>query len=184
MNERWTILVVDDDALDRMAVRRALQSARIPLTIEEADDSATALAMLEQTPIDCIFLDYQLPGADGLAVLRAIRERGLLTPVVMLTGQGDEQLAVALMKAGATDYLAKNAMSPERLAQTLRYAVRVQRAEVQTAQAQQALQRAVEEQRFLAEASRLLVSSLDYTLTLTNLTQLAVPTLADACIID
>ena len=43
----------------------------------------------------------------------------------MLTGQGDEQLAVALMKAGATDYLSKNAMSPDHLAQTLRHAIRV-----------------------------------------------------------
>lgn len=184
MEERWTILVVDDDDIDRMAVRRALKSAGMALTIEEAEDSATALDVLEQTPIDCIFLDYQLPGDDGLAVLRAIRARGLLTPVVMLTGQGDEQLAVALMKAGATDYLAKSAMSPERLAQVLRYAIRVQRAEAQAEQAQQALQHAVEEQRFLAEASRLLVSSLDYTTTLTNLTQLAVPTLADYCIVD
>ena len=184
MDERWTILVVDDDALDRMAVRRALKSADMALTIVEAEDSATALRMLEQAPIDCIFLDYQLPGADGLAVLRAIRARGLLTPVVMLTGQGDEQLAVALMKAGATDYLVKSAMSPERLAQTLRYATRVLRAETQTAQAQQALQRAVEELRFLAEASRLLVASLDYTTILVNLTQLAVPTLADYCIVD
>jgi signal transduction histidine kinase/CheY-like chemotaxis protein len=184
MEEHWTILVVDDDTLDRRAVQRSLKSAGMPLVIVEADDSATALQILEQTPIDCIFLDYQLPGADGLAVLRAIRERGLLTPVVMLTGQGDEQLAVALMKAGATDYLAKSAMSPERLAQTLRYAIRVRRAEAQTAEAQQALQRAVEEQRFLAEASRLLVSSLDYTTTLVNLAQLAVPTLADYCIVD
>jgi signal transduction histidine kinase/CheY-like chemotaxis protein len=184
MDERWTILVVDDDEIDRLAVRRALKSAGMALTIEEAEDSATALDVLQQTPIDCIFLDYQLPGDDGLAVLRAIRERGLLTPVVMLTGQGDEQLAVALMKAGATDYLAKSAMSPERLTQMLRYAIRVQRAEAQAEQAQQALQHAVEEQRFLAEASRLLVASLDYTTTLTNLTQLAVPTLADYCIAD
>lgn len=184
MEERWTILLVDDDELDRMAVRRALKSVDLPLTIVEADNSATALQMLDQTPVDCIFLDYQLPGADGLAVLRTIRERGLLTPVVMLTGQGDEQLAVALMKAGATDYMAKSAMSPERLAQTLRYAIRVQRAEAQADQAQQALKRAVEEQRFLAEASRLLVASLDYPSTLLNLTQLAVPTLADYCIID
>jgi signal transduction histidine kinase/FixJ family two-component response regulator len=184
MDERWTILVVDDDELDRMAVRRALKNMGMPLAIEEASDSATTLGLLEQTSIDCIFLDYQLPGADGLAVLRAIRERGLLTPVVMLTGQGDEQLAVALMKAGATDYLVKSAMSPERLAQTLRYAIRVRRAEAQADQAQRALQRAAEEQRFLAEASRLLVSSLDYTTTLVGLAQLTVPTLADCCIID
>ena len=67
----------------------------------------------------------------------------------MLTGQGDEQLAVALMKAGATDYMSKSAMSPERLAQVLRYAIRVRRAELHAEQAQQALQRAAQESAFL-----------------------------------
>jgi signal transduction histidine kinase len=184
MDQRWTVLVVDDDELDRMAVRRGLRQAGMPLTIEEAGDSATALAILGQRAIDCVFLDYQLPGDDGLAVLRRIRERGIQSPVVMLTGQGDEQLAVALMKAGATDYLAKSALSPERLAQVLRYAIRVGRAEARAEQARQELRRAVEEQRFLAEASRLLASSLDYATTFKNLTQLAVPKLADYCIVD
>ncbi|HEU5101377.1 MAG TPA: ATP-binding protein [Roseiflexaceae bacterium] len=184
MDERWTILVVDDDDLDRMAVQRALKSAGLPLTIEEASDSAAALALLDRTAIDCIFLDYRLPGADGLEVLHAIQQRRSFTPVVMLTGQGDEQLAVELMKAGATDYLSKSAISPERLAQTLRYAVRVGRAEAQAEQARQALRRVADEQRFLAEASRLLVASLDHTATLSNLTQLVVPKLADYCIVD
>ncbi|HJZ46086.1 MAG TPA: ATP-binding protein [Roseiflexaceae bacterium] len=184
MDEYWTILVVDDDDLDRMAVQRALKSAGMPLTIEEAGDSATALALLELKEVDCIFLDYQLPGDDGLTVLREIRDRGILTPVVVLTGQGDEQLAVALMKAGATDYLTKSAMSPGSLRRVLRYAIRVGRAEARAEQARQASRRAAEEQRFLAEASRLLASSLDYTTTLKNLTQLAVPTLADYCIVD
>ncbi|HJZ46743.1 MAG TPA: response regulator, partial [Roseiflexaceae bacterium] len=159
MDEYWTILVVDDDDLDRMAVQRALKSAGMPLTIEEAGDSATALALLDLKEVDCIFLDYQLPGDDGLTVLREIRERGILTPVVVLTGQGDEQLAVALMKAGATDYLTKSTMSPGRLTRVLRYAIRVGRAEARAEQARQASRRAAEEQRFLAEASRLLASS-------------------------
>lgn len=184
MDERWTILIIDDDDIDRMAVRRALKSAGLALTIEEAGDSAAALALLDRTAVDCIFLDYQLPGADGLEVLQAIQQRRIFTPVVMLTGQGDEQLAVDLMKAGATDYLTKNALSPERLAQTLLHAVRVGRAEAQAAQARQALRRAADEQRFLAEASRLLVGSLDYSATLKNLTQLVVPKLADYCIVD
>jgi signal transduction histidine kinase/CheY-like chemotaxis protein len=184
MDKRWTILIIDDDDIDRMAVRRALKSAGLALAIEEAGDSATALALLDRTPIDCIFLDYQLPGADGLEVLQAIQQRRIFTPVVMLTGQGDEQLAVELMKAGATDYLSKNALSPERLAQTLRHAVRVGRAEAQAEQARQALRRAADEQRFLAEASRLLVGSLNYSATLKSLTQLVVPKLADYCIVD
>ena len=72
MDERWTILVVDDDDLDRMAVRRALGRVELPLAIEEAGDSTTALEVLGRTQIDCIFLDYQLPGADAPGTLRAL----------------------------------------------------------------------------------------------------------------
>jgi signal transduction histidine kinase/CheY-like chemotaxis protein len=184
MEEQLTILVIDDDAVDRMAVRRALRSAGIPLTIAEADSGAAALAACEQTAFDCVFLDYRLPDIDGLVVLREIRARGHATPVVMLTGQGDEQLAVELMKAGATDYLAKGAASPERLAQTLRNALRVYRAEMQAEQAEQALRRAAAEQRLLAEASQILASSLDYEATLAGLAGLAVAEIADWCIVD
>jgi signal transduction histidine kinase/CheY-like chemotaxis protein len=184
MEDQMTILVVDDDAVDRMAVRRALKAAGLPLTIAEADSGAAALAACEQSAFDCVFLDYRLPDIDGLAVLREIRARGRATPVVMLTGQGDEQLAVELMKAGATDYLAKGATSTERLAQTLRNALRVYRAEMQAAQAEQALRRAAAEQRFLAEDSQILASSLDYEATLASLSSLAVAQIADWCIVD
>src|SRR5262249_34003557 len=154
MDEYWTILVVDDDDLDRMAVQRALKSAGMPLAIEEAGGSATALALLELKEVDCIFLDYQLPGDDGLTVLREIRDRGILTPVVVLTGQGDEQLAVALMKAGATDYLTKSAMSPGSLRRVLRYAIRVGRGAARGGQAPRGARRAAPEQRRLAVGRR------------------------------
>jgi signal transduction histidine kinase len=61
----------------------------------------------------------------------------------MLTGQGDEQLAVELMKAGASDYLPKGAVSPERLAQSLRYVLRVHRAEMATRSAEAAREEAI-----------------------------------------
>jgi signal transduction histidine kinase/DNA-binding response OmpR family regulator len=184
MADTYTILLIDDDGLDRRAVRRALREGGVMATLVEAPDRAAALAALADRTFDCILLDYLLPGADGLAVLREIRARGIATPILMMTGQGDEQLAVDIMKAGATDYLIKGALSPERLAQSIRSAVRVGQAERQAALAEQALRESVQQLQFLAEASRLLASSLEEQAILDTLARLAVPTLADWCAVD
>jgi two-component system, sensor histidine kinase and response regulator len=83
--------------------------------------------------IDCIFVDYQLPDRDGLSLIRSIRQLNIKAPIVALTGQGDEQIAVELMKAGAIDYLNKARIAPAALAQILRNAVRIYRTEAEIA---------------------------------------------------
>lgn len=158
MEEQLAILIIDDDMLDRMAVRRALRAAGVAGRVAEADSSGAALALLDQGAFDCILLDYLLPPTDGLTVLRELRARGVTTPIIVLTGQGDERVAVELMKAGASDYLTKEDLAPERLAHSIRSGVRVQRAEVREAQARA---ESLERMRFLAEASRRLAASLD-----------------------
>ena len=157
MEESVRVLVVDDDELDRMAVRRSIKGARVAASVEESDSSTAALALMQQKHFDCVFLDYRMPGADGLEVLRSVRAAGIKTPIVMLTGQGDEQLAVEIMKAGATDYLAKGRMSPEMIAASLRNAIRISHAEAAAAaanmQRSQALSALLEsEERFRAMA--------------------------------
>jgi signal transduction histidine kinase/ActR/RegA family two-component response regulator len=127
---RLSLLVVDDDVVDRAAVRRALRLTDLEVDVAEAADAPEALEGLRRGAYDCVLLDFRLPRADGLAVLRAAREEGLTTPVIVLTGQGDEQLAVEIMKAGAMDYVAKGGLSPDRLRQSIVQAVRVRRAEV------------------------------------------------------
>jgi signal transduction histidine kinase len=129
---RLSLLVVDDDAVDRGAVRRALRAAGLDADVAEAVDAPEALDALRGGGYDCVLLDFRLPKADGLAVLRQARAEGLATPIVVLTGQGDEELAVELMKAGALDYIAKGSLTPERLRQSVVQAVRVRRAETAT----------------------------------------------------
>lgn len=128
-NANLRILIVDDDEVDRIAVRRAIKTAGIQVEVHEADTCAGAILTLKTQPFDCIFLDYRLPDQDGLALVQTIRAEGILSPLIVLTGQGDEQIAVDLMKAGASDYLAKSKISPGRLAQMLRNALRVHQAE-------------------------------------------------------
>jgi CheY-like chemotaxis protein len=118
------ILVVDDDDVDRMAVKRALKATGLGAAVTEAENAEDALALIEKLPFDCALLDYRMPGSDGLEVVRRAREKGLLVPFIMLTGFGDEQTAVELMKAGAADYIPKSSLTAERLALSLRTATR------------------------------------------------------------
>lgn len=177
------VLVIDDDQVDRQIVRRGLSRAGIDASVDEAEGAFDALSMLATNPYDCVFLDYNIPGRDGLTVLKGIRDAGLDVPVVMLTGHGDEQVAVELMKAGAVDYVPKSTVTPERLAASLRYAVELSRAASATRAAQEELRASAARARFLAEASQVLAGSLDVGATLVQVARLSVPVLADYCLI-
>jgi signal transduction histidine kinase len=133
MEDDLQVLIVDDDLVDRMLVKRSLKNAGMKVACSEAENYAQALQILAHESFDCIFVDYQLPDRDGLSLVQCIRELKIKSPIVALTGHGDEQIAVELMKAGATDYLTKSRISPESLSQILRNAVRVYRAEAETA---------------------------------------------------
>ncbi|PHJ63928.1 histidine kinase [Nostoc linckia z18] len=145
MEETLKILVVDDDEVDRMAVRRALTKAGVQMHLSEVSDGHDAFSVLSTTTYDCVFLDYRLPDQDGLTLIQNIRASDIKVPLVVLTGQGDEQIAVELMKAGATDYLSKSRISSEILAHILRNAIRVHRAEMQAALANQQLRESHEQ---------------------------------------
>lgn len=148
------VLIVDDDEVDRLALRRALTRAELgELTIEETDRAQAAYDRITGEPYDCAFLDLRLPDRDGVALLRDVRAAGVRTPMVVLTGFGDEQTVVDVMKAGATDYLAKGAVSPERIAQVMRAAIRLGAAEAQTATARAAQERYAAQLRGLTDAA-------------------------------
>lgn len=136
MTKALDILLVDDDEVDRMAVCRALSRVDLELTVTEAINAEQAIQSLKQHEHNCVLLDYQLPDQDGLALIRQLRGEGVTIPLIVLTGQGDEQIAVALMKAGASDYLVKTQVSPDRLLLVLGNAMRVYKAEQREAKAQ------------------------------------------------
>jgi signal transduction histidine kinase len=140
MEDQLKILIVDDDEVDRLTIGRALNKSGILMERVEATTAAEAIAALTTSSFDSVFLDYSLPDQDGLALIQAIRKAGIKAPLIVLTGQGDEQLAVECMKAGASDYLSKSKIGSDRLASILKNAVRVYRAELKANQAYQQLQ--------------------------------------------
>lgn len=133
------ILIVDDDEVDRMALQRSLSASTLNLSVSEATNADTALAAIEKTDYNCIFLDYHLPDKSGLALVKQIRHEGIRVPLIVLTGQGDEQTAVSLMKAGASDYLPKRKLSAETVDRLVRSAILVHRAELKIEQVNQDL---------------------------------------------
>lgn len=154
MTDAIKVLVVEDDEVDRMAIRRALNRGSNAVEIIEVEDCQSAIAALEQhRDLECVFLDYRLPDNDGLQLVQQIRALKLLVPLVVLTGQGDEQIAVDLMKAGASDYLSKEKVSPENLTQSLHRAIRVYRAEKEAARATARLRESEERYRLVLEGS-------------------------------
>jgi signal transduction histidine kinase/DNA-binding response OmpR family regulator len=138
------ILLVDDDELDRASVRRALRSEWTEGEILEASNATTGLELLKSGRVRCTFLDFNMPARDGLWLVREARAQGVLSPLIVLTGQGDEHTAVELMKAGATDYFCKSEITPERVAASLRQALRVFEAEAAHRHTEQRLRLAVE----------------------------------------
>jgi PAS domain S-box-containing protein len=147
------ILLVEDDELDRRAVRRCLQQCGIPVTAEDATSAEETLQRIGSARYDCILLDYYIPGVTGLALFQKIREVAANMPVVIFTGRGDEDIAVELMKAGAADYLPKASLTAERLASSLRHIVEL-------SGAAEARRRAEEELRAQEARFRTLVNAI------------------------
>jgi signal transduction histidine kinase len=125
MTEELRILLVDDDEADRMAVQRALKDAGASYRIDECSDGRQALAQIETGRYDCILLDYFLRGSTALQLLPELLPRAGSTPVIVLTGFGDEQVAVDVMKSGVADYYSKDKLDGRLLKKGIHQAVAV-----------------------------------------------------------
>lgn len=111
------ILIVDDSPEDRELYRRYFrkQSHDSPISFLEADMAQDGLNLAAIEKPQCILLDYNLPDMDGLEFLKELSEKKIEIPVIMLTGQGNESVAVEAMKRGAVDYLIKGSLDTKSL---------------------------------------------------------------------
>ena len=136
--KEYVVLVVDDSDADRATYRRYIDKSDIAkCSVIEGDCGEIGLALCQQHSPDLILLDYMLPDLDGLEFLQSLQDAaGDMPPVIMLTGEGNEKVAVQAMKIGVRDYLVKGDLNAERFSQS-----------VQRVLSEQALQQLVNRQQ-------------------------------------
>lgn len=150
MSDAVKILLIEDDEDDYVLVRSMLSEvpeANFALHWERTFEAA--LSALSSNGHDVCLLDYRLGRRDGLELLKEANNRKIRMPVILLTGQGDHEVDLEAMKAGATDYLVKGQINAMLLDRSIRYAVERKKAE-------NALRKSQRELRFLS--SRLIAA--------------------------
>jgi len=124
--QQQIIMLVDDNEIDRAVYRRYLKSK---YQLIEAETGEEALEIYSQFQPDIILLDYLLPDLDGLEWLTLWQRQysDSLCPVIVLTGQGDENIAVQFIKMGAADYFVKGQVTAEKLKLAVNNAIATKR---------------------------------------------------------
>jgi diguanylate cyclase (GGDEF)-like protein/PAS domain S-box-containing protein len=118
------IAVIDDNPDDIFIIRRMLKKMKLDLHVVDFISPHEALAELAIHSVDCILLDFNFPEMNGLDFLKAFRKTISDTPIILLTGQGNEKIAVDALKNGAFDYLLKHELSEKVLTDTIFIAVK------------------------------------------------------------
>jgi len=102
LDRQTTILVIEDNPEDVETYKRLLEkSPEESFLFLSADSGKAGLDLYNNNVVDCILLDYYLPAADGLELLEKLTTKNI--PVILLTGQGSEYIAVQALKKGAAD---------------------------------------------------------------------------------
>src|SRR5581483_2260708 len=146
------ILVIDDNAADRMLIRRALAGEFAPAALIEAGDRAAYERALADGPFDAIVTDYRLRWYDGLQVLADVKARMPDAPVIMFTNTGNEEIAAAGLRGGLSDYIVKSAGQFAQLAHAVRRAISAAQAKQRE---REVLAREQEARRAAEEANRM-----------------------------
>jgi signal transduction histidine kinase len=101
------VLYVEDSPADQELTRRALARQAPHLALQTVSTVTEAVVEVARGDVDLVLSDYRLPDGTGLDLLQAITAHGWLVPVVLVTGSGDPEAAMRLLKAGAADYVVK-----------------------------------------------------------------------------
>lgn len=101
-----TILVVEDNIGMRRLIQKRLERERFIVSV--AESGTEAISLLKNNPNQILLLDYKLPDMNGKELITNLVQEGFSIPFVIMTGHGDERIAVEMMKLGARDYLVKD----------------------------------------------------------------------------
>src|SRR5262249_45893686 len=137
------ILLVDDDEDDYIITRDLLSEiGEMDFHLDWVGTYGTALEVINRAEHDVYLVDFGLGERNGLELLRDALARGCKAPIILLTGQGDHEIDIEAMKAGAADYLVKGQIAAPLLERSIRYAI-------ERAQTLQALRNSEDEYRRL-----------------------------------
>ena len=148
--EQAHVLIVDDDPALLEALPEALRLRMGGVTVETADSAAAALDRMAARDYDAILADIKMPGMDGLALLSEIRRRQPDTPILMITGHGDYDLAVRALRGGAYDFIQKP-IDREHVVASLHEAIRAHALNRRMKDRQLALERCANELAWIVE---------------------------------
>jgi two-component system, NtrC family, nitrogen regulation response regulator NtrX len=136
LSRKANLLIVDDEANTLASLARAFRLAGHEATV--CENAARALELAKSENFDLIFSDVVMPGKDGLALLDELRREHVSTPVVMMSGQAQIEMAVRATKLGAIDFLEKP-ISTDKLLLTVENTLKLQRLETENRQLRQRL---------------------------------------------
>ncbi|MEO8553821.1 MAG: response regulator, partial [Kofleriaceae bacterium] len=176
------ILLVEDNVGDARLIAELLRE--VPdhqYTITHATTLGQALACVEAQ--DVALVDLTLPDATGIATVQRLAGASRTLPLVVLTGNGDERVAIEALSAGAQDYLRKDEIVPALLAKSLRYAIERKKL-VALEVGQRNLEQAISRAQFIAEVTTASTSSLEIATSARAVAPLLVPRLGEGCAID
>ena len=121
MDEITSVLLVDDDAVDRRAVKRALASGLYTNGIIEVDNAVDALACIKNQKFDVVLLDFELPGATGVETILRLKDTPALesTAIIILSNHSSDDIVLECINAGAHDFLLKDEVTAAHLKRSI-----------------------------------------------------------------
>jgi two-component system, cell cycle sensor histidine kinase and response regulator CckA len=124
------VLLIEDNPGDARLLRELLQeTGSSQFELVHAERFSEAMTRLSERRFDVVLLDLSLPDAQGLDIISRLGSQAERTPIVILTGLNDEEIAIKALQQGAQDYLVKGQADGQLLARALRYAIERHKAE-------------------------------------------------------
>jgi len=153
-DQRFTVLLVEDNPGDARLIQESLSdSTGNTFDLETADRLATALRRLSVGGIDAVLLDLALPDSKGQNTFDRAKAHAPTVPIIVLTGLGDEALALKMVREGAQDYVAKVDLNGSMLSRVIRYAIEREQAEQKILRFNEELEERVRERTAELEAA-------------------------------
>ena len=146
------ILLVEDNPGDARLVEILLSEASVSVAFDvvHLERLSAAFQLLEDQSFDVILLDLSLPDSSGLETVSRMREAAPRTPLVVLSGQDDQEVALRALQQGAQDYLIKGQGSGDTMARVIRYSIERERTEEQLRQSEERFRLLVEGVKYYA----------------------------------